>query len=394
MDASGGILLYPEAAEAEEGFLDGGRISVIKVRLKLKGTDPKNLFYMAERACRAADSYDGGDFLLETSDYPSMECSNENGMYIVSCRFTAEYYTDASNNDVSGGSADAMRIVYESPDGEEFDLSGGEMRAVSVDGILPYRSISIDESGIYDGGEVVSERCGTREITVKTALCGGFVSAQKKLSGIFGKSGEGTFGRLYFYTGDDGKSIRCIPEKVSATAESGIVYATITFICPYPFFESIESRTFHICGAEDLLEFDDWELTEENGTELSQIKTGNSVFAENDGGYGAGCVITVEFTGKTGDFRVYNADTKEFVGVKGSFGAGDIVYIDTEDGEKGITLSSIYDLSMSEDITFRIEWGSEFFEIASGGSRVYITSADGTDNINADVTFTERSEGI
>lgn len=380
-EAGGGVALYPADSEKIAVFMDGGSLEALTVKARFKGVDPSLLFKTAESACALAESYSGSGFRLEVESRPVMESSNENGMHIVSCRFRAEYVTEG----------DGIRVVYVNSDGTELDMSCGSIRAVNAGGILPYRSVYIDESGIFDGGAIVSERCGTRRIKLRLALCGGFSEAEGRLSEIFGRGGEG---KLYFYRGGSGRCIGCFAENISSENSGGTDYAEVSLLCPYPFFESISDRTFHICGTENMTEFDGWELTDENETELSSIKSGNSVFAENRGGYETGCVIAVEVLRTVSGLRAVNADTKEFIGVRGSFSPGDIVYFRTEDGDKGIFLSSRYDASKNVDITSRIVWGSSFFKIATGGSRIYITSDVGTDGLSAQVVFTERSEGF
>lgn len=380
-EAGGGVALYPAASEKKAVFMDGGSLEALTVKARFKGVDPSLLFKTAESACATAESYSGSGFRLKVESRPVMESSNENGMHIVSCRFVAEHVTEGNG----------IRVVYVNSDGTELDMSCGSIRAVSAGGILPYRSVYIDESGIFDGGSIVSERCGTRRIKLRLALCGGFSEAEGRLSEIFGRGGEGA---LYFYRSGVGRRIGCFAEDISSENIGGTDFAEVSLLCPYPFFESIEERSFQICGTENLTEFDDWELTEENETELSALKAGNSVFAENNGGYEAGCVIAVEVLRSVSGLRAVNADTKEFIGVRGSFAPGDIVYFRTGDGDKGIFLSAKYDLSKNEDITSRIVWGSSFFKIAPGGSRIYIVSDGGTDGLSAQVTFTERSEGF
>lgn len=380
-EAGGGAALYPAASEKKADLMDGGSLDSLTVKARFKGTDPSKLFALAESACAAADGYSENGFRIEVESRPVMESSNENGMHIVSCRFKAEYVTEG----------DGIKVVYENSAGAELDMSCGSIRAVSADGILPYRSVYIDESGVFDGGAIVSERCGTRRIKLRLALCGGSSEAERQLSEIFGRGGEG---KLYFYRGGSGRCIGCFAENISSENSGGTDLAEVSLLCPYPFFESVSDRTFQICGTENMIEFEGWELTEENETELSSIKSGNSVFAENSGGYETGCVIAAEIMRTLSGLRVVNADTKEFIGVRGTFSPGDIVYFRTEDGDKGIFLSSRYDTSKNEDITSRIVWGSSFFKIAPGGSRVYITSEAGTDGLSAQVVFTERSEGF
>lgn len=380
--AEGGISLYPSSSSVEAFFLDGGSLCSLTIKAKFKGTDPVMLFSEAENACRAADSFEGENFVLRTESYPFMESSNENGMHIITCSFHAKY--------ISESDSDGISLVFVNSDGKSLDFSSGRIRCVSVGGLFAGRSVIVDENCLFDGGEVISERCGVRRITLNAALCGGFAAAEEALSGIF----SGDSGRLYFYRHDSACSIGCVIEEIDSDAENGVVFAKLTLLCPYPFFEVTESRCFQICGTDDLWEFDDWEMTEEELTELSSVISESSVFVENDGNYETGCLINVRVLRTVSEIKVVNVGTKEFIGVTGTFSAGDIIEFCTKDGEKSITLLSSYDSSKSEDITSRIKWGSSFFKIAAGGTRLYVVSDSETEGLSAYVTFTERSDGI
>lgn len=285
-----------------------------------------------------------------------------------------------------------MRIVYTAASGESIDLSRGLIRAVSVSGIFPERSIDFEESGTV-GGSFVSERRGVRKIKLRTVICGDIGRSHTVISGIFGFSG---MGKLTFSDGEKSIGIGCYSEGVSAESTDGTNYAEMSFLCPNPFFEkSGGSGVFvQLCGSSGVWEFDDWELSEGDETELSVILLGNSAFVPNDSGFEAGCIITAEVLSAVSEIRAVNAGTKEFIGVKGDFSAGDIVIFRCIDGEKGIFLSSVRDNAKSEDITHRIIWGSGFFKIAPNGTRIRVLTDTVGMNISAHISLKEFSEGF
>ena len=107
-----------------------------------------------------------------------------------------------------------------------------------------------------------------------------------------------------------------------------------------------------------------------------------------------GCIITAEVLDEVSEIRAVNAGTKEFIGVKGDFSAGDVVIFRCIDGEKGIFLSSIRESAKLEDITHRIIWGSGFWKVAPNGTRVYIRTDKAEENISAHISLKEYSEGF
>ena len=285
-----------------------------------------------------------------------------------------------------------MRIVYTAASGESLDLSRGLIRAVSVSGIFPERSIEVEENGTV-GGSVISERRGVRKIKLRAVICGDIGNSHTVISEIFGFSG---MGKLTFSDGEKSVGIGCYAEGISAESTGGTNYAEISFLCPNPFFEKSGGSEVYVqlCGSSGVWEFDDWELSEGDETELSVILSGNSAFVPNDGGFEAGCIITAEVLSAVTEIRAVNAGTKEFIGVKGNFAAGDVVIFRCIDGEKGIFLSDVRDNAKTEDITHRIIWGSSFFKIAPNGTRVYISTDAVGMNLTAHINLKEYSEGV
>lgn len=285
-----------------------------------------------------------------------------------------------------------MRVVFTAASGEDLDLSRGLIRAVSVGGIFPERELNVEENGT-DGASVVSERRSSRKIKLRAAICGDIGRSQEVLSSVFGFSG---MGRLTFIVGEKDIGIGCYVNKVSVEAADGTSFAEIDFFCPNPFFERGGGTEIDvlICGQTGKWEFDDWELYEEELTELSEIFSGSSALVPNNGGFDAGCIVTAEVLGAVSEIRAINVGTKEFIGVKGDFSAGDIVIFRCIDGEKGIFLSSVHDSSKLEDITHRIIWGSSFFKIAPNGTRVRVVTDRVGMNVTANISLKEYSEGF
>lgn len=270
-----------------------------------------------------------------------------------------------------------MRIVYRAKAGAAIDFSAGLVRATGIKGICPESEIVIRDGSV--GGTVISERSGVRNIVVNTVICGDFERSHRFITEVLGISGGG---RLEIHSLDSILSIECYVKSVSSSVANGTNVAAIEFVCPNPNFEQentgYSDTCVQICGNFGVWEFDGWELTEENGVELSSIFTGSSAFVPNDNSFDSGCVITVELQSVFSYVSAVNAKTKEFVGVKGDFVSGDIIVFRCIDGEKGVFLSNVGDTRKYENITHRIIWGSSFFKIPPSGARVLIRT--NTDN--------------
>lgn len=99
LNGKNGVSLYPEKVTTLAKFCDGGDFQRIEVRLKLKGESPSEMFSAAENACEAVDASGEETAVFRTAERPCFEPCSEVGLYIVSCRFTADYIREAAENE-------------------------------------------------------------------------------------------------------------------------------------------------------------------------------------------------------------------------------------------------------------------------------------------------------
>ena len=269
------------------------------------------------------------------------------------------------------------------------DFSRGMIRAVKAEGITPYSEIEFAESAFYDGGELTAEYVQTRKIVITAVLCSKNESHLLDLSSVIGVQGGG---KLIFETEGGSAEIACYTESSDIVYESTPARVKMTFACLSPFFEytGTGGRFVQVCGTAGRLEFA-WEIFETDNI-LSEFAGDRSVLIKNNGSVSSGCVITADVLRKTSDIRAVNASTGEYIELEGEWQTGCRLVIDTRSGRKGVVC--FYPDGSSEDVIYRLKWGSDFFSIPSGSSRVYAESANGRDCLSVILYFNERYSGI
>ena len=166
----------------------------------------------------------------------------------------------------------------------------------------------------------------------------------------------------------------------------------VSLLCGDPYFIKDGALTL-ICGDNAMWEFDDWELSEEDAFEFGKLSSGSSAFISNDGETDAGCIIRAEVKSSVNGIKIVQASSKEYIALKGTFSAGEIITIDTRSRRKAIKLSSVTS-DTETDIMSRLIWGSTFFSIPRGGCQVYAALDNGSDALNITIRFDERYRGV
>ena len=107
-------------------------------------------------------------------------------------------------------------------------------------------------------------------------------------------------------------------------------------ICPNPFFKSIDSVTDSFLSVVEFLESPMSLPTE--GIEVSEKLDNYNVNATNNGDISTGIIIHGIFIGNVVELTIWDNTTTEKMMIEYEFLAGDELYINTNKGQKSITL--------------------------------------------------------
>ena len=264
-------------------------------------------------------------------------------------------------------------------DGSALELTydEGKYQLVVVDGIeLPEIDMATYDIASIDGTKVSNIKMPDREITATLYIRGNVETNRRAIHQLCRVR---SVMRLHFVTYGGAKYIDGYVKSIDSNRFDNLVEMDITFTCPDPYFKAEQgvivdmSRTYgafffpfgmnRVMGVQDLL----------------RTATINSV-SENE----TGIIIRVTFLASASNLRITNADTGEYLTINYSFSNGDILEINTIDGQKEVTLQHNDDI---RSIIAYVADGSTFFQLRSGDNRFNYVINNNPQNVNAEMEF-------
>lgn len=264
-------------------------------------------------------------------------------------------------------------------DGSALELTydEGRYQLVEVDGIeLPEIDMATYDIASIDGTKVSNIKMPDREITVTLVIRGKVEPNRRALHQLCRVR---SVMRLHFVTDGGAKYIDGYVKSIDSNRFDNLVEMDITFTCPDPYFKAEQgvivdmSRTYgafyfpfgmqRVAAVQDML----------------RTATVNSV-SENE----TGIIIRVTFLASASNLRITNADTGEYLTINYGFSNGDILEINTIDGQKDVVL---YHGETERSIIAYVEDGSTFFQLQSGDNRFNYVLNGQPQNVNAEMEF-------
>lgn len=259
----------------------------------------------------------------------------------------------------------------------ELTYNEGKYQLVEVDGIeLPEIDMATYDIASIDGTKVSNIKMPDREITATLYIRGNVETNRRAIHQLCRVR---SVMRLHFVTDGGAKYIDGYVKSIDSNRFSNIVEMDITFTCPDPYFKAETgvivdmSRTYgafyfpfgmnRVMGVQDLL----------------RTATINSV-SENE----TGIIIRVTFLASASSLRITNADTGEYLTINYSFSNGDILEINTIDGQKDVMLQ--HNDSIRSIIAYVAD-GSTFFQLQAGDNRFNYVINNNPQNVNAEMEF-------
>lgn len=259
----------------------------------------------------------------------------------------------------------------------ELTYNEGKYQLVEVDGIeLPEIDMATYDIASIDGAKVSNIKMPDREITATLYIRGNVETNRRAIHQLCRVR---SVMRLHFMTDGGAKYIDGYVKSIDSNRFSNIVEMDITFTCPDPYFKAETgvivdmSRTYgafyfpfgmnRVMGVQDLL----------------RTATINSV-SENE----TGIIIRVTFLASASSLRITNADTGEYLTINYSFSNGDILEINTIDGQKDVMLQ--HNDSIRSIIAYVAD-GSTFFQLQAGDNRFNYVINNNPQNVNAEMEF-------
>lgn len=264
-------------------------------------------------------------------------------------------------------------------DGMKIELTHNEgcYQVTEVDGIeVPEIDMSTYDIASIDGVKVSNIKMPDREITV-TFVIRGWVEQNRRV--IHQLCRVRSVMRLHFITDGGAKYIDGYLKSIDSNRFSNLVEMDLTFTCPDPYFKAEQGVIVDMSRTTGAFFFPFGMGRPTAVQDMLRTATINSV-SENE----TGIIIRVTFLASASSLRITNADTGEFLTINYSFRAGDILEINTIDGQKDVML---YRDSNEYSIIAYVADGSTFFQLQAGNNSFNYVINNNPQNINAEMEF-------
>ena len=135
-------------------------------------------------------------------------------------------------------------------------------------------------------------------------------NAQTRKSQLYNVFPLKDHGTLYYYEGDVERKINYYVEKLTLTRNTNIIYATVSLICPSPYFMDSEETIATLNNWDKLFKFK-LEIPEGTGIEFGRKNESTSIEIENNSHIAYGLTITFIANGTVVNPSLRNTRTNE-----------------------------------------------------------------------------------
>lgn len=262
----------------------------------------------------------------------------------------------------------------ENSSGEILTLTGNEpvYQVIDITGLNPPNA-QINTSTIVglDGAIFNSSKLETRNIVLTIKINGDVETNRLRLYGLFRTKEKCTF---YYSNSSLDVSINGYVETVDCNLFTNSEMAQISIICPYPYFQSINEILQDFSHVNSLFTFP-FSIDIGNPVVISEYSTGG-INVYNGSESETGAIIEINISKSINSIEIKNTTTGDDFTLNYSFLANDKVTINTNKGQKSITLIRNGVIS---NIFSSLQAGSVFFQLAVGNN-LFEYLVDGEEN--------------
>ena len=261
-----------------------------------------------------------------------------------------------------------------------------ECRSIDIRGLSIYTSINDISAAGFDGSIYVSDQVEKRSISINIVFLGSndCEAVIHRLYSIFRIKKEGV---LQYSSQNRDLKIKCRVVSAECLHNSMPLMMQVQLECGDPYFYSDEV-TYYMAHTIGKLEFP-FEL---NGLfEVGQIDNNLVSIANNAGELPTGCIFTLRANGNVNDPKIFNLQTREWMQIRVSMVRGDIIIINTQLGQKSITLVQN---NKTTNYINKKYYGSTFLQLEVGDNIFAYSASTGINNLEMQCTYTPKYGGV
>ena len=276
----------------------------------------------------------------------------------------------------------------ENKNGEIYVLTGDEpvYQVIDITGLNPPKAqINMTTLVGLDGAVYNSAKLETRNIVLTIKINGDVETNRLNLYQYF-RTKE--WCKFYYSNSTLDVYIEGYVENVECELFSNDETAQISIICPYPYFKSLTEIVTDVSSTLALFTFP-FSINIDEPIPISDYEENRSVNVYNASESETGVIITASFTADVNSLEIKNTNTGENLELDYNFLAADIVTINTNKGQKSITLLRN---GVTSNIFAALKQGSVFFQILPGTNIFGYLADDGESNDYVYISFTRSNE--
>ena len=240
----------------------------------------------------------------------------------------------------------------------------------------PQATVNSSVNTTTDGSNVNSVRVESRNIVIYAKIRGNVEKSRIALYKYFPVKKSVT---LYFRNGTRNVCISGVVELIECDLFENGQTAQISLICSKPYFKAVNELITSFSNVHSLFTFP-FSIPKE-GVEFSRIVTNTQKIIVNNGDVESGCIIKLFSMGEVVNPVIYDIEKQISFGINITMQAKDTIIINTNVGEKGITLirggvsSNILGYMMRGSSWLVLDSGDNAFgyRCDSGGNALQIT---------------------
>lgn len=166
---------------------------------------------------------------------------------------------------------------------------------------------------------------------------------------------------------------------------------TVSILCPFPFWKNAQEIVNELSAINDLFHFP-FASTEEPEIVFGEIDYTTNAVVDNNGTVDTGLTFELYARGTVTNPKIFNYVTQEFIGLNFTFQAGDLVTINTQKGQKSITLlREGVESNLFNSLMKNVTW----LQLPSGGAAFVYTIEDGLiSNLTVTIKHYDLFEGV
>ena len=280
-----------------------------------------------------------------------------------------------------------MFRLFAEKDGETIELTRNPAYTItSIDGLTPPdATINSDYVVGLDGTQYNSSHVEDRQIIITMAISS---SAGANRNNLYRFFRSGKLIRIHFRSDLRDVYIDGYVQNAYVGIFDQKQMAQITIKCPDPYFYGLQTMTASSGGTEALFEFP---FSIQDPIPFSKLGVTGEIIIDNPSPTENGMVIIMTASGAVTSPCVTQIETGDYIEIATTLQDGDIVEIDTRDGQRNITRirSGVRSsLLMSRDL------GSTWINAVSGRNTLVLTAGEGSGDLSGTVYFSPKYEGV